>query len=292
MKNLLRECRSYLKLGVLGQAMALLLASSALVHTAAVPVGAHAAAAAVQEVRVTVDGSPYDGQAILYGDTTYVELNELCAAVMPMELAVFDGTAAGRAPGLEIRTSDGSVILEANGRALHCPRGVFVRGNAVYVPLRAAMRALGGTVEWEEATFTAHVIPSGIPIQSGDAFYNADELYWLARIIYAEAGAEPFDGQIAVGNVVLNRVRNEMFPDTVYGVIFDRSWGVQFTPTANGMIYREPDAEAVLAAKLCLEGYSLSGEILYFLNAALAANLWVPQNRRYVMTISGHDFYA
>ena len=100
------------------------------------------------------------------------------------------------------------------------------------------------------------------------------------------------EGQIAVGNVVLNRVRSEQFPNTIYEVIFDRAYGVQFTPTANGTIYCEPDEEAIIAAKLCLEGYTLSEGILYFLNPALSSNFWVPNNRDYVMTIAGHDFYS
>jgi len=75
-------------------------------------------------------------------------------------------------------------------------------------------------------------------------------------------------------------------------VIFDRKYGVQFTPIANGTIYCAPDEDAVIAAKLCLEGYTLSEDILYFLNTSLATNFWVPQNRDYVMTISGHDFYS
>ena len=48
--------------------------------------------------------------------------------------------------------------------------------------------------------------------------------------------------------MVLNRVRSELFPDTIYAVIFDRKNGVQFTPTVNGMIYRAPDGEAIIAA--------------------------------------------
>ena len=193
---------------------------------------------------------------------------------------------------LQMNVSDGEVYWEANGRYLWCENGVFVENAKAYVPLRTAAKALGADVQWDAVEFAALVTTGTAPIASGDRFYISDEVYWLARIIHAEAGAEPFRGQIAVGNVVLNRVRSELFPDTIYSVIFDTKNGVQFTPTVNGMIYREPDEEAIIAAKICLEGYSISYEILYFLNQALAENLWVPRNRPYVMTISGHDFYA
>ena len=90
----------------------------------------------------------------------------------------------------------------------------------------------------------------------------------------------------------MNRVRSDSFPNSVYGVIFDRVGGVQFTPVANGTIYRSPDSESVIAAKLCLEGGSVNGDILFFLNARLAESFWITQNRRYVMTVGNHDFYA
>ena len=72
---------------------------------------------------------------------------------------------------------------------------------------------------------------------SPGAAYDAGELYWLSRIICAESGAESMSGQIAVGNVILNRVRSGSFPNTVEGVIFDRKDAVQFEPVSNGRVY-------------------------------------------------------
>ena len=65
------------------------------------------------------------------------------------------------------------------------------------------------------------------------ASHDAIDLYWLSRIIYAESGAETLDGQIAVGNVVLNRMASKEFPDSIPGVIFDRVDGIQFEPVEN-----------------------------------------------------------
>ena len=103
---------------------------------------------------------------------------------------------------------------------------------------------------------------------------------------------ESLEGQIAVGNVVLNRVKSREFPDTVYGVIFDGRWGGQFEPVRNGTIYQTPTQLSVIAAKLCLEGADVARESLYFLDPVKAGNLWTTQNRPYVMTIGVHDFYA
>ena len=113
----------------------------------------------------------------------------------------------------------------------------------------------------------------------------------MARIISAEARGEDFRGKIAVGNVVLNRVRSSQFPNTIYGVIFDKKYGVQFAPTSIGTIYNTPTEESIIAAKACLEGYSLSSDILYFFNPKHSSATWIKQNREYAFTVGNHVFY-
>jgi N-acetylmuramoyl-L-alanine amidase len=94
-----------------------------------------------------------------------------------------------------------------------------------------------------------------------------------------------------VGNVVLNRVHSDEFPDTIYDVIFDSRWGGQFQPVSNGTIYDDPTEESVVAAKLCLEGANTAGASLYFLAPALTQNHWIMDNQTYVTTIGCHWFY-
>jgi N-acetylmuramoyl-L-alanine amidase len=79
--------------------------------------------------------------------------------------------------------------------------------------------------------------------------------------------------------------------DTVREVIFDRRCGVQFSPTANGAIYKEPTQSAVIAAKLALDGAQVAGGSLYFLNEAKATSRWIINNCDYVITIGSHSFY-
>ncbi len=250
---------------------------------------------ATEPVGMYIDGAEYNGRAVLYEDTTYIDLYEFAREVYPADVSWEENARMARLSGenLTITATDGDTYISANDRYLWCPHGVFAEQSYLFVPLRIAAKVLGATVDWNADEFAAYVTVTGEgPLAHASAFYVEDELYWLSRIICAEAGAEPFDGQIAVGNVVLNRVRAEIFPSNIYDVIFDRRYGVQFTPTANGMIYRDPSEESIIAAKICLEGYSISYEILYFINAALAQNFWVPQNRPYVMTINTHDFYS
>ncbi|EKP94399.1 cell wall hydrolase [Thermaerobacter subterraneus] len=91
------------------------------------------------------------------------------------------------------------------------------------------------------------------------------ELRLLAQMIEAEAGAEPYEGKVAVGAVILNRVRSPLFPDTVEEVIF-QPW--QFEPVLNGWFWREPSAASWRAARDAARGLDPTGGALYFWNPA------------------------
>ena len=89
----------------------------------------------------------------------------------------------------------------------------------------------------------------------------------------------------------MNRVAHRDYPNTIYSVIFDRKYGVQFSPILNGEIYNTPSYNSILAAKIVLEGYRIDGEILFFLQPRLSTSSWIPKNREYAFTIGNHDFY-
>ncbi|MFZ5354252.1 MAG: cell wall hydrolase [Bacillota bacterium] len=121
--------------------------------------------------------------------------------------------------------------------------------------------------------------------------YETD-LYWLSRIIHAEAEAEPYKGKVAVGNVVLNRVNSSLFPNTVKGVIFDDYKGIpQFSPVADGTIYKSPSIDSINAAKDALNGVRPVGAATYFFNPAKSAGTWIVNNKTYVGRIGNHVFY-
>lgn len=119
-----------------------------------------------------------------------------------------------------------------------------------------------------------------------------DKIFWLSRIIHAEAQGEMCIGKVAVGNVVLNRVVSDKFPNTIYGVIFDKQYGhTQFSPVLDGSIYNTPNKDSVKAAIEALDGARPAEEALYFLNPRKATNFWIVRNREFLLTIEGHDFY-
>ena len=252
------------------------------------------AAAAYEPVNIRLNGADTAVDALLIGSTTYVPFEAAAELLSFGEAEVTGDAAAMTASGARVSVSAraGDCYIEASGRFLGGRETVAIDG-MLYVPVRSLAKAYDADVAWTDATRTVDLIAEeGSGITPGSEFYREDEVFWLARIIHAESQGEPLAGKILVGNVVMNRVASREFPDTIYSVIFDRKWGVQFTPVANGAIYNTPNAESVLAAKLVLDGYTLSREAMYFLNPREAQNFWVPANRPYLMSVGCHDLYA
>lgn len=247
-----------------------------------------------KEYRLLIDGCDYDGEVIFVSGTTYVALREFsCMA----DNAIItwddeDECAYVKTDSLELSAEDGGEYIDANGRLLWCEDGIFTYDDKMYVPLRQISAAFGFDVYYDAEKHTTYLTRLSSAIVPEEEFYDHDELYWLSKLIYAESGAEPFLGKLAVGTVVMNRVDSDEFPSNIVDVIFDKENGVQFTPTANGAIEKDPDEDSIAAAKICLEDVRLSDDILYFLNEELSSSLWIVENCTYVMTIGCHDFYA
>jgi len=92
--------------------------------------------------------------------------------------------------------------------------------------------------------------------------------------------------------VVYNRKAHPAYPGTVKGVIFDRQGGVvQFSPVDDGSIWQTPHATSVTAAKVCMEGYTVSDRILFFYAPSMVSSTWIERNRPYAFTIAGHRFF-
>ena len=200
------------------------------------------------------------------------------------------GTSVMRAQGLEITASNGCYVTYANGRTLfNTTPNVIMSDGRLYIPAAVFAKAVGMKLDVQNGSVS--LSGSYNPLLSANSYYREDEVFWLARIIHAESEGEPLLGQISVGNVVLNRVKSAYYPNTIYGVIFDRKYGVQFSPILDGRIYNNPGYNAILAAKICLEGYDVSGGAFFFLNTALATSSWIPRTREYAFTIGNHDFY-
>ena len=93
------------------------------------------------------------------------------------------------------------------------------------------------------------------------------------------------------GNVVLNRVESEDFPNTIQDVIFDCVDAIQFEPVGNGTVYNDPAAQSVEAAMRVLDGEETLEGAMFFYAPALSPGTWINENRTYLTTIGCHRFY-
>ena len=121
---------------------------------------------------------------------------------------------------------------------------------------------------------------------SGSSSSNSSDLNLLSRIIYGEARGEPYVGQVAVGAVVLNRVKNSSFPNTIAGVIYQSG---AFDAVSDGQINLEPDATAKKAAQDALNGWDPTYGAIYYFNPKTATNKWI-WSRPMTVTIGNHRF--
>ncbi len=187
----------------------------------------------------------------------------------------------------------GDEYLTANGRCIWAPTGLRMLDGELIAPIRALAQIFDLDVLWHDDTRSASLDSRQLDIlEDADSYYDEEDLYWLSHIIYAESGNQPLDGMIGVGNVVLNRVADPTCPDTVYDVIFDNRYGVQFSPTETGTIYDDPNELSIVAAKLCLEGANVAEDSLFFVNPVIGTSGWFQKTRTYVVTIGDHAFYA
>lgn len=117
---------------------------------------------------------------------------------------------------------------------------------------------------------------------------NTSDVQLLARAINGEARGEPYEGQVAVGAVILNRVKDSKFPNTIAGVIYQSG---AFTAVADGQINVpiEEGATVVKAARDALNGWDPTDGAIYYFNPDTATNKWI-WSRPLIKTIGKHRF--
>ena len=248
---------------------------------------------AYSSVPITRNGASLGIKSLIINETYYIPVRAFIGSVAPNMNVSYSNSAKTltvSGGGLYLTASDGSYAVYANDRVLFdmTPARLMSDGR-IYIPAQTLAKALG--LSLKKSASSLEFSGSVNPILHGSKFYASDAVYWLSRIISAESRGEPLIGQIAVGNVIMNRVRSKSFPNTIWGVIFDKKYGVQFSPVANGTIYESPVYTAILAAKICLEGFSVSNDIIYFMAPRYATSSWISNNRQYVFTVKNHEFY-
>ena len=117
---------------------------------------------------------------------------------------------------------------------------------------------------------------------------NTSDIQLMARAINGEARGEPYEGQVAVGAVILNRVKDSRFPNSISGVIYQSG---AFTAVADGQINAPIDEGSTVykAAQDAMNGWDPTGGCIYYFNPATATNKWI-WSRPHVITIGKHRF--
>jgi N-acetylmuramoyl-L-alanine amidase len=178
-----------------------------------------------------------------------------------------------------------------NGELMDWDVVAKVVSGRTYVPVRFLAESLGGTVGWNEATKTVDVCLPNVTAQIAEACapiipYTDQDLELLARLIQAEAGSEPLEGMLAVGAVVVNRVLDPCFPDTIQGVIYQPR---QFTPVGNHRFNAPISERAWEAARAALHGQDPVEGALFFFNPARAKGSFL-FTRPVIAEIGNHRF--
>lgn len=256
-----------------------------------------AAGAFAVDIDVALDGESFcTGETELIDSTTVVPFRAFMEKMTSGDAVVSwdddEKTAYAEYLGITVSATLGESYIIADGRCLPCGTPNTIKDGKMLVAIRPLAAVFNADVEWLAESKSVRIGAANGIFESADEYYDAEELYWLSRIISAEARGEPLEGKIAVGTVVYNRVASDMYPNTVYDVIFDMKNGVQFTPAATGSVYSTPTEASVIAAKLCMEGKRYRSDALFFCAVAIKDTCWAGKNRSYIETIGNHSFFS
>jgi N-acetylmuramoyl-L-alanine amidase len=162
-----------------------------------------------------------------------------------------------------------------------------IYGSQTTAAVKSFQRKNGLTVDGIAGTNTLRAmgIYTSSTTSSSSSSHSSD-VNLLARLIYGEARGEPYTGQVAVGAVVLNRVKSSKFPNTIAGVIYQTG---AFDVVADGQINMTPDSTAKKAAQDALNGWDPSYGSIYYFNPDTATNAWI-WSRPHTITIGKHRF--
>lgn len=145
---------------------------------------------------------------------------------------------------------------------------------------KATYKALGMNVSY-------NALNGGSGSSSGGTNgYTSSDVYLMAKAIYAEGRGESYTGQVAIGAVIMNRVKSPDFPNTIAGVIYQKG---AFTAVADGQINLEPNQTAYNAARDAMNGWDPTYGCLYYYNPAVATSSWI-FSRETVTVIGKHVF--
>lgn len=273
---------------------------AAIVLTAVVAAGFPGTIRAADQAGVAVElngeALTLDPPAFVFEGRTYVPLRglfERLGATVAYEPGTRQITITRGAHTIVLPMDSREAVVNGGVHALDEPP--LVVNDRTYIPARFVAEALGDRVDWlsHRSTLSIWSVFAYGTDAAGDGepesrtpvvAYTEQELNLLTRLINAEAYDEPYEGMVAVGAVVVNRVLSPRWPSTIYDVIMQPG---QFAPVWNGHIDRPVRPEARLAALDALHGVDPSNGAIFFYNPRTARR--IPGNE-VIVTIGNHAF--
>ena len=161
-----------------------------------------------------------------------------------------------------------------------------INGPKTIAAVKKFQKRYGLTQDGIVGPLTAAKMGISVSQSSSSSNYNSNDRYLLAKVIYAEARGESYTGQVAIAAVVLNRVEDPRFPNTIAGVIY-QPWA--FTAVNDGQINLEPNQKAYQAADDALNGWDPTYGCVYYYNPATATSKWIWTTKK-VTQIGKHVF--
>ena len=161
-----------------------------------------------------------------------------------------------------------------------------IYGSKTLSAVKSFQKKNGLTVDGIAGTKTLNAMGITSSTNSGGTTSNSSNVNLLAHLIYGEARGESYVGQVAVGAVIMNRVKSSLFPNTISGVIYQRG---AFDAVSDGQINMTPNSTAIKAAQDAINGWDPSYGAIYYFNPNTATNKWI-WSRPVTVTIGKHRF--
>lgn len=163
-----------------------------------------------------------------------------------------------------------------------------VYGSKTLAAVKKFQKKNGLTADGIAGTETLHAlgIYNSSTKSSSSSSISSSNLNLISRFVYAESRGEPYTGQVAVASVILNRVKDSRFPNTVSGVVYQSG---AFTCVSDGQINLTPNSTAKKAAQDAINGWDPSYGAIYYFNPATATSKWI-WSRPLTVTIGNHRF--
>ena len=161
-----------------------------------------------------------------------------------------------------------------------------IYGSKTLSAVKSFQKKNGLTVDGIAGTKTLNAMGITSSSNSSGTTSNSSNVNLLAHLIYGEARGESYIGQVAVGAVIMNRVKSSVFPNTIAGVIYQKG---AFDAVSDGQINMSPDNSAKKAAQDAINGWDPSYGAIYYFNPATATNKWI-WSRPVTVIIGKHRF--